>query len=180
MDNPSASTGRVAKAAALVGAGALGATMLSGVGYPAAAASQVASTTENLDGSPDAGDEARRGGRAVGPSQRARYDTRSVSGDVTSVTATTVTIQAPDGFSQTFVVDSATSIRRNGDPVGIADVRVGDKARITGIVAAGAVIAKRIGTLTPEEATMKQAERAQKIRKRLSGSKSTRLSSPAR
>ncbi len=180
MDNPSTSTGRVAKAAALVGAGALGATMLSGVGYTDAAASQVASTSENLDGAPDARDETLRAGGALGPSQRTRYDTRSVSGEVSSVTATTVTIQAPDGFSQRFVVDSATSIRRNGDPVGIAEVRVGDKARITGIVAGGSVIAKRIGTLTPEEATMKQTERAQQIRKRLSGSKSTRLSSPAR
>ena len=180
MNNPSASTGRVAKAAALVGAGALGATMLSGVGYANAAATQPATTSDNLDGSSNAGDETARGRRALRTSQRTSYDTRSVSGEITSVTATTVTIQAPDGFSQTFVVDSATSIRRNGDPVGIAEVRVGDKARITGVAVGDAVIAKRVGTLTPEEATLKQTERAQTIRKRLSGSKSTRLGSPAR
>ena len=179
MDEPQPGAGRVAKAAALVGAGALGATMLSGVGYANAAATQAAATSDNTDGSSEQGDRFLQGGRTL-KTARGTVDVRSVSGDITSVTEGTVTVQAPDGFSQVFVVDAATSIRRNGDPVAIAEVKVGDKARITGLVSGDSVTAKRIGTLTPDEATMKQAERAQKIRKRLAWAKSTRSSSPAR
>jgi hypothetical protein len=153
--------------------------MLSGVGY-ANAALPVTTTSDNTDGAADPGDSTSHGRGPLEAAREVHFATRSISGDVTSVTAATVTIQSPDGISQEFQVDSATSIRRNGDPVGIADIRVGDKARATGIVAAGVVVAKRIGTLTPEEATQKQADRAKQIRDRLSGSKTTRHPSPAR
>ena len=56
-------------------------------------------------------------------------------GEVTAVSATSLTVKSEDGFSRTYVVDDNTLVNAGND--GIADVAKGDDVHVTAIVANG-------------------------------------------
>jgi hypothetical protein len=62
---------------------------------------------------------------------------QAIRGDVTAVSATSVTVKAKDGFSQTFAVSADTKVRVRADGKGadstIAAVKVGAKALVAGV-----------------------------------------------
>jgi hypothetical protein len=62
---------------------------------------------------------------------------QAIRGDVTAVSATSVTVRAKDGFSQTFTVSGDTKVRVRSNGKGadstIGAVRVGSKALVTGV-----------------------------------------------
>ncbi len=59
-----------------------------------------------------------------------------IRGTVTSVSATSISIKASDGVSETYAVSSTTQVRAKGDtktnPGTISQVKVGDQARVVG------------------------------------------------
>lgn len=130
----------VATAAAWVVAGALGATVLTGV------AGAVATGPAAIGGMPaavaaassmPAGDQVRHGmmrdvlhgsftvatddGTAVVDVQR---------GEITAASATSVTVRSSDGFVATYAIGSDTSVRRDRDSATGADLVVGDTVRV--------------------------------------------------
>ncbi len=48
-------------------------------------------------------------------------------GDVTGVTATSITVKSVDGFTAYYTVNANTKIRKDGKPAGISDVRTNDR-----------------------------------------------------
>ncbi len=62
---------------------------------------------------------------------------QAIRGDVTAVSATSVTVKAKDGFSQTFTVSGDTKVRVRSNGKGadstIGAVRVGSTALVTGV-----------------------------------------------
>jgi hypothetical protein len=56
-------------------------------------------------------------------------------GEVTSVSASSVTVKSEDGYSRTYVVDDNTLVNAGNN--GIADVKKGDTVRITALVSGG-------------------------------------------
>jgi len=118
-------------ASAWVAAGALGATALTGVALaaghgPTTATSPAASTTTSpqhpgLMGSTLHGTltVATDDGTQVVDVQR---------GEVTAVSATSITLTSSDGFTATYTTDSDTRVRHDGAAATLADVAVGDTA----------------------------------------------------
>jgi hypothetical protein len=56
-------------------------------------------------------------------------------GEVTEVSATSINVKSEDGFERTYVVNDDTLVNAGND--GIADVKAGDRVRLTAIVADG-------------------------------------------
>lgn len=134
------STARTAATAvAWVAAGAIGATVLTGVASagsfaPAAAPSGASASTAAAD---TAAGQARRGmmrdvlhgtltlkngtGTTVVDVQR---------GEVTAASATSVTVKSTDGFTATYAIGEDTVVRRDRSTVGGADLVVGDNAMV--------------------------------------------------
>ncbi len=59
-----------------------------------------------------------------------------IRGDVTAVSATSITVKAADGVSQTYAVTSATKVHAKGDskttPGTVSQVKTGDRAIVVG------------------------------------------------
>lgn len=69
------------------------------------------------------------------------------SGDVTAVSATSITLKSEDGFERSYLVNDDTLVNAGDD--GIADVKVGDQVRLTAILEdGGRARAVRIHDLT--------------------------------
>jgi hypothetical protein len=96
---------------------------------------------------------------------------RQVQGTVTAVTSTSITVEAEDGYTATFAVDADTEVR-TGLPTrdrgatesttqSIADVSVGDVARVHGTVTGGVATAEHLHAMTAEQAATLEAERQQ-------------------
>lgn len=102
---------------------------------------------------------------------------RMVSGTVTAVSATSITVTAEDGYVGTFTVTSDTEVRaglpvrgeKPADPSTstppastdtIADVTVGDTAHVVGTVSGSTATADRVHALSAEEAAQLEADRA--------------------
>lgn len=71
-------------------------------------------------------------------------------GEVTAVSASSITVKSEDGFSRTYTVDDNTSVNAGND--GIGDVKTGDEVRIVAIVADGKASAVEIRDRTQMEA----------------------------
>ena len=183
------STARTLKAAALVGAGAIGATLLTGVAFAASTSSPatperaMVSSSRTGNGPAEAGllgDGAGLPGLArnflhgdavVKNSEGVAENLRIVVGDVTAVDAAGITVRATDGYEQAFAVSPDTEIKRSRQDATTADIQVGDKAFAVGIVDGGTVTAKRIGAATPEQvATMLDRVAERRAEKSANGS----------
>jgi hypothetical protein len=54
-------------------------------------------------------------------------------GQLTAVSATSITIRGRDGNGATFVVTEATRVRANGEAIQLSDLKVGDRAMVFGV-----------------------------------------------
>ncbi len=96
---------------------------------------------------------------------------RQIQGSVTAVSADSITVEAEDGYSATFAVTSDTEVRtglpqRDGSGPStstetIADVSVGDVARVGGTVDGSTATADHVHAMTAEEAATMEAQRQQ-------------------
>ncbi len=84
---------------------------------------------------------------------------RMVSGTVTAVSGTSITVKAEDGYVGTFAVNADTEVhtglpQRGQAPTtgSITDVSVGDVARVRGPVADGTATASDVHAMTAEQA----------------------------
>ena len=67
----------------------------------------------------------------------------SVRGQVTAVSATSVTVKAEDGFTATYAVDAKTRVR-GADATTIADVKVGAKGAAVGVKSGNTTTARTV------------------------------------
>jgi hypothetical protein len=142
-------------AAAIVGtAGVAAATAPDPSGSPAPS-SPSASAPDNGTGAPGRAAE-RRGKlkhRALGRGLHGEFVVKgkdgayvtlvSVRGEVTAVSATSITFKAEDGFTATYVVNSDTKVRGK-DVDKIADVKVGDKGGAVGTKSGSTLTARAV------------------------------------
>lgn len=98
---------------------------------------------------------------------------RQVRGTVSAVTSTSITVTAEDGYTATFAVDADTEVRtglptRDRGAAGsttqsIADVAVGDVARVHGTVSGTSATAAHVHAMTAEQAATLEAARQQHL-----------------
>lgn len=189
----STKTTRFAKAAALVGAGALGATIVTGVAFaadptPSPSASSSTGSDDGMGGREGRGGDhggpgGHRGGGMMGfggevlhgdatveTTEGTTQTVRVVRGEVTAVSDTAITVRATDGFEQTFVINAETDVHKSRDDAAATDIAVGDQAIVQGVVAGDTVTAERIGAMTAAEAAemeTKMAERRAEMEQRM-------------
>lgn len=70
-------------------------------------------------------------------------------GEVTAVSATSLTVKSEDGFSRTYAVDDNTMVGAGNE--GIADVKEGDQVGVTALVVDGKASAVQIHDVTQAE-----------------------------
>ena len=186
MTDSAGKTSRFIKGAALVGAGALGATILTGVAYAATntANSVASSAVAAVDGHRGPGGMGDMGGPGKGgfghggpggmggellhseatveTSDGTIEQVRSIRGEVTAVSADSITVRASDGFEQTFAVNAETEVDKSRNEATITDVVVGDIAMVKGIVSGDTATADHVAAMTATEAAEMEAEREQR------------------
>jgi hypothetical protein len=75
------------------------------------------------------------------------YQTMAMQlGDVTAVSASSLTVKSEDGFSRTYGVNDDTLVNAGND--GIADVKTGDKVHVLALVTGGSANAVRVQDVT--------------------------------
>jgi hypothetical protein len=75
-------------------------------------------------------------GEFVTPAPGGGYQTLATQrGEVTSVSASSLTVKSEDGFSRTYVIDDNTMVNAGND--GIADVKTGDEVHVMALVKDG-------------------------------------------
>jgi hypothetical protein len=67
-------------------------------------------------------------------------------GDVTEVSATSITVKSEDGYSRTYAVTDDTLV--NAGDTGIGDVKAGHRVHVTAIVTGGSARAVRVADVT--------------------------------
>ena len=187
MTDSAGKTSRFIKGAALVGAGALSATILTGVAFAQSNSASNASSTSvaAMDGHRGPGGQGGQGGpggkggsghggpggaggellhseATVETSDGTIEQVRSIRGEVTAVNADSITVKASDGFEQTFAVNAETDVNKSRDEAAITDVAVGDIAMVKGTVSGDTVTADHVSAMTATEAAEMEAEREER------------------
>jgi hypothetical protein len=145
---------RRTQAAALVTAGVVGGVVVAGLATANAQTSPTPSPStgtqqappQDAPGGPGPGGRGHGGrGGGFGPSIHGEFTTpapnggyqtvATQAGEVTAVSASSVTVKSEDGYSRTYGVDDNTLVNAGND--GIADVKKGDDVRVTAIVSGG-------------------------------------------
>jgi hypothetical protein len=151
---------KAATAVAWVTAGAIGATVLTGVASagsfgPAATPSGTSASAASAAAADTAAGTARRGMMrdVLHGSLTLKTDTGTKvvdiqRGEITAASATSVTVASTDGFTATYAIGEDTVVRRDRDTVGGGDLVVGD----TAMVRATAGTADVVRALSPEAA----------------------------
>ena len=74
---------------------------------------------------------------------------RMQAGDVTAISATSITVRSTDGYSSTYAITDATVVEHHGED---GAPEVGDSVHIRGTVSGVTVTAELIHTLSPQSA----------------------------
>ena len=69
---------------------------------------------------------------------------RSISGTVTAVSASSITVKASNGATRTFAVDASTTVAKDGSAATIAGITVGDSVHVHGTVSGDTITATRV------------------------------------
>jgi len=185
-------TAKFAKAAALVGAGALGATILTGVAFAQDTDTDTRPAPMGAMTPGERGPGGAHGERGPGGAHGERgpggkhgfvrgFDGEvlhsesvvqtptgtvqtitSVRGSVTAVSDTAITVRASNGYERTFAVNSDTTVHRSGAEGAISSVAVGDVAMVSGVLTGDTATADRVHAMTAEEAAERESERAER------------------
>lgn len=189
---------RFAKAAALVGAGAIGATIVTGVAFaadptPTPSASASAESHRGDRGGP--GGHGPRGGMMGGFDGKVLHGDatvensdgttsvmRVVRGEVTAVSDTAITVKSSDGFTQTYAINADTDIHVGRDDAGTAEIQVGYQAMVAGTVSGDTATATKIGAMSPQDAAemeQRMADRRAEMEQRMNDRDSDDTTSPS-
>lgn len=87
---------------------------------------------------------------------------RITHGQVTTVSASSITVKAADGYVGTYAVSATTTVRRNGSSSAIGAVRVGDTATVAGQLTGTTATALRINDADAATAAAQQQRRQQR------------------
>ncbi|HEX8001101.1 MAG TPA: hypothetical protein VF519_00230 [Mycobacteriales bacterium] len=91
-------------------------------------------------------------GEFVVPNPDGGYRTIATQkGEVTAVSATSLTVKSADGYSRTYAVDDGTLVNAGND--GIADVKTGDDVHVMAVVTDGKAAAVDVRDVTNIEAS---------------------------
>jgi hypothetical protein len=147
---------RRGRGAALVAAGLVGGVVLAG--FATASAQSPSPSTGGDDGpsstapAPGRGPgKGRHGGMGMGihgefvtqnPAGDGYQTVATQKGEVTAVSATSITVRSEDGFSRTYTVDDNTLVNAGND--GIGDVAEGDDVRVVALVVDGKASAVKV------------------------------------
>lgn len=77
-------------------------------------------------------------------------------GEVTSVSATSITLLSKDGYSHSYVVTAETKVRANRQPVAISTLRVGERALVVAVRTPDGDVARRIGAIGAKKGANQQ------------------------
>ena len=158
-----------------IAAGALAATALTGVAIATQAiADDEPGTSESRDagehregphpgprghGGPLGGEHGVLHGELVVETDEGVYETRQVQrGEVTAVSASSITVVSEDGYSATYTLDDSTVQERDRAE---GPAQVGDSAHVVGSVDGSTVTAERVHALSPERAAEREEHREQ-------------------
>jgi hypothetical protein len=167
------------KAVAWATAGALGATVLTGIAFAGTSGAQPATSAavQTHDGRGPGG-EGGPGGRGHGPGdgrflgrvmhgevvvENKDGDAVTVAiqnGEVTAVDADSVTVKSADGFTKTWKLTADTKVREGREDAAIADISVGDTVHVGSGDTGSTDTAARVG-IRPADAPDEPAEGAQ-------------------
>ena len=132
---------RAATAAAWVAAGALGATVLTGVASAGSFGPMLAGSGSAVAPASSSTADVAAGNRR-GMMRDVLHGSLTVKtgtgttvvdlqrGEITAASATSVTVTSTDGFTATYAISDATTVRRDRSTVGGADLVVGDTAMV--------------------------------------------------
>jgi hypothetical protein len=145
--------GSVAAAIVGTGAGALAATSSSSTPTPTTSSSTTAKAPSTTGKTAAKGKA--RAALALRKIEHGEWVTRdksgadvthdAVGGTVTAVSASSITVKATDGFSETFAVGSSTKVHVKGaKPATIANVKVSDRAVVAGTKSGSTVTATQV------------------------------------
>jgi hypothetical protein len=132
------------KAIAWAAAGAIAATALTGVAF---AGANTSATTTPGSAVAESGEQRQERGRMHGPGGEAGHrvlhgdlvvenedgdavDVAVQRGEVTAVTADSLTVKSSDGFTKTWTLTSDTKVHEGRDDAEISDIEVGDTVRV--------------------------------------------------
>jgi len=82
---------------------------------------------------------------------------RTQEGEVTAVSATSISVTSADGYASTYVIDADTELERDGAE---GAAKVGDTVRVRATVAGGTATADDVHALSPERAKEMEQHRA--------------------
>jgi hypothetical protein len=158
--------------AAILGSGAVALAATGTTSTPGSPVTATATPTATSTGTGPTGSGKGAGGKAAGGGRAAKIALRlrsiehaewvakgkdgdvthdAVDGLVTAVSPTSIKITAADGFSATFVVNSATKIHVKGGGTAISGVAVNDRALVTGVRSGTSITANRIVDAGPKK-----------------------------
>ena len=144
-------------ATGLVAAGVLGGVVLAGLNVASAQPSPTPTPRTVKPHEPGAkpfGHGLKHGGplRGLGHALHGEFTTPALgggyqvlatqAGEVTAVSATSLTVKSEDGYSRTYVVGDGTLVNAGDD--GIADVKTGDRVRVLAVVKDGTATAVNV------------------------------------
>lgn len=98
-------------------------------------------------------------GEVVVETSEGVYETKQIQrGEVTAVSATSITIVSEDGFSATYAIDADTESMRDREE---GAARVGDTAHVDAVVDGSSATAERIHAMSPEAVAEMEERRAE-------------------
>jgi hypothetical protein len=122
----------------------------SGVAVAEAATPATPAPSSTTSSAPTAGAAAKKHARvplhadAVRRGPKGTFVTHDLQrGDITAVSATSLTMRSADGFTRTYVLDATTKVRIGKATAAAGDLKVGEKVRVRGVQAGSTWTAKR-------------------------------------
>ena len=68
-------------------------------------------------------------------------------GEVTAISATSISLRSKDGYSHTYVITDRTKVREHRQPVDLSDLKVGERAMVIAIQTPNGDVARRISCI---------------------------------
>ena len=79
-------------------------------------------------------------------------------GEVTALSATSISLRSKDGYAHTYVITQRTKVRERGEPVPLDDVKVGERAMVVALQTEQGDLARRIGCLRGSADVQQQSQ----------------------
>lgn len=73
-------------------------------------------------------------------------------GEITAVTATSITLKSPDGYSRSYLVNAQTTVRAAGKPAEVSGLKTGERAQVRASKTGSTYTATRIAELRAAKA----------------------------